>query len=140
MKGEKRRTPSPLYARIWSVVARIPRGRVATYGQIVALAGRAGQPRLAGYALRSAPGDLGLPWHRVINARGTISGRAGSIGTGEECLQRAMLEREGVRFDAAGRCDLARYQWCPSRIPYADSGPSSSGKRSRSATRTRVQS
>lgn len=104
---------SPLYRAIWRAVSRIPRGRVATYGQIAALAGRAGQPRLAGYALRSTPEGSRIPWHRVVNAQGRISTRAPSIVGGEGSLQRALLEAEGVVFDRTGRIDLNRYLWKP---------------------------
>lgn len=104
---------SPLYRAIWRTVSRIPRERVATYGQIAALAGRSGQPRLAGYALRCTPEGSGIPWHRVVNAQGRISPRAPSIVGGEGNLQRALLEAEGVVFDRTGRIDLKRYLWKP---------------------------
>jgi methylated-DNA-protein-cysteine methyltransferase-like protein len=101
------------YRRIWAVVARIPRGRVATYGQVAALAGLAGHARQAGYALHALPDDAdGVPWHRVINARGEVSPRA---EPGWEGLQRAMLEAEGVAFDPRGRVNLRRYRWEPRR-------------------------
>ena len=102
---------SSRYRRIWAVVARIPRGRVATYGQVAALAGLAGHARQAGYALHALPDDAGdVPWHRVINAKGEVSPRA---VPGWEGLQRAMLETEGVEFDERGRVDLRRYRWEP---------------------------
>ncbi len=99
------------HERIRAVVARIPRGRVATYGQVAALAGLSGQPRLVGYALHALPDGSGLPWQRVVNSRGEISRR--SDPSGHENLQRVMLENEGVRFDARGRLELARFQWRP---------------------------
>jgi methylated-DNA-protein-cysteine methyltransferase-like protein len=104
---------SPLYVQIWETVRKIPRGRVATYGQIAALSGRPGQPRLVGYALHSLPAGWKVPWHRVINARGEISTRATALFTGEEMVQQTLLEREGVCFVSPGRLDLARYQWRP---------------------------
>ena len=94
------------YARIYSVVRRIPRGRVATYGQIARLAGRPGQARQVGYALHAMATDRPVPWHRVINARGEVSRRS---HPGSDEAQRRFLECEGVRFDARGRVDLARY-------------------------------
>lgn len=100
---------SDLYERIWKVARRIPRGKVATYGMLAALAGRPGQPRLAGYAMRNVPDGSGIPWHRVINARGEISPRAG--GSIESGMQRALLESEGIRFDETGRIDLNAYLW-----------------------------
>ena len=94
------------YQRIYAVVRRIPRGRVATYGQVAELAGLEGRARQVGYALHNSP--PGLPWHRVINAQGTISARASS-DWGE--LQRHLLEAEGVEFDRTGRVDLKRFRW-----------------------------
>ena len=96
------------YARIWSVVKKIPRGRVATYGQIATIAGLDGHARQVGYALHNLPGSSGIPWHRVINARGEISPR--SAGDSHE-LQRLLLEAEGVEFTLDGRVDLRRFRW-----------------------------
>ena len=97
------------YERIWKVVKRIPAGKVATYGQIARLAGLGGGARLVGYALHALPDDeRNVPWQRVINAQGRISPR--NFGGAEE-LQRRLLAREGVRFDARARVDLARYGW-----------------------------
>lgn len=93
------------HQRIYDVVRRIPRGRVATYGQVAAIAGLGRSARLVGYALHNAP--AGLPWHRVINAQGTISARADS-DWGE--LQRNLLEAEGVEFDLRGRVDLKKFR------------------------------
>jgi methylated-DNA-protein-cysteine methyltransferase-like protein len=89
------------------MVGRVPRGRVATYGQIAQLA-RATGPRQVGYALHALPEDSRVPWFRIVNARGTISLESG-LGGGS--LQRALLEAEGVEFDARGRIDLGRFQW-----------------------------
>ena len=96
--------------RIYVVVRRIPRGRVATYGQVAALAGYPGQARQVGYALSALPAGTVLPWHRVINTRGEISLRH---WPGAELTQRMLLEREGVRFDARGRVQLKRVGWKP---------------------------
>lgn len=96
------------YARIYAVVKRIPRGRVATYGQVATLAGLDGHARQVGYALHALPDRIDVPWHRVINARGEISPR--SAGDSHE-LQRMLLEAEGVEFDLAGRVAPGRYRW-----------------------------
>jgi len=96
---------------ILAVVARIPKGRVATYGQIARLAGLPGQARLVGYALHALPEHSRVPWHRVINAEGRISLR--SDGSGHDQLQRALLQRERVRFNAQGVISLERFQWRP---------------------------
>ena len=103
------RRPAPdTRTRIYAAVKRIPRGRVATYGQIATIAGLDGHARQVGYALHDLPGGSDIPWHRVINARGEISPR--SAGDSHE-LQRMLLEAEGVEFDLAGRVSLNRYRW-----------------------------
>jgi methylated-DNA-protein-cysteine methyltransferase-like protein len=99
------------YELIWSVVRRIPRGRVATYGQIADLAGLGGHARQVGYALHNLPPQSDVPWHRVLNAKGEISER--TAGDSHE-LQRMLLEAEGVEFDMRGRMKLERYRWKPS--------------------------
>ena len=99
-----------LHQRIHRAVSRIPRGRVATYGQIARIAGLPGQARLVGYAMHALPSGSDIPWQRVVNAKGEIS-IPGDNGT----WQRRLLEREGVRFDAKGRVPLATYQWQPKR-------------------------
>lgn len=104
--------PTDFRQSILSVVRRIPRGRVATYGQIAELAGIPRQPRQVGYALHALPTGSRIPWHRVINAQGCISFRAHGGG---EVLQRALLESEGVTFDQRGRVSLRRHQWKPRR-------------------------
>ena len=101
---------APGYRRIYREVRRIPKGKVATYGQIAVLAGISRQPRQVGYALYALPRGAGVPWQRVINAKGEVSQRS---TPGYEGMQRAALESEGVVFDTRGRVDLARYQWRP---------------------------
>jgi methylated-DNA-protein-cysteine methyltransferase-like protein len=95
-------------ARIWAVVRRVPRGRVATYGQIATIAGLDGHARQVGYALAALPQGSDVPWHRIVNSFGEISARSG--GDSHE-LQRLLLEAEGVEFDSKGRIDLRRYRW-----------------------------
>ncbi len=103
--------PSDTYARIYGVVKRIPKGRVATYGQVAALARMPRHARLVGYALHALAAPGRVPWHRVVNARGQISGR--SAGNGMDVVQRLRLESERVVFDARGTIVLARFQWWP---------------------------
>ena len=97
--------------RIYAVVRRIPPGRVATYGQVAALAGLPGHARQVGYALHALDNGSGVPWQRVLNARGEVSERSGPGW--EEGYQRHLLAEEGVVFDPRGRVDLGRYRWRP---------------------------
>lgn len=102
------------YARIYAVIRRIPRGRVATYGQVAELAGLPGHARQVGYALHALPDGTTVPWHRVLNAAGALSARAVQ---GAELAQRQLLEREGVPFNLRGRVPLEEVRWRPRRIP-----------------------
>jgi methylated-DNA-protein-cysteine methyltransferase-like protein len=99
------------HERIYAIVSRIPRGRVATYGQVARLAGLAGQARLVGYALNALDDRSRIPWHRVVNARGQISARRD--GGPAAVVQRLRLERERVRFDAGGCIRLELFRWRP---------------------------
>jgi methylated-DNA-protein-cysteine methyltransferase-like protein len=96
------------YELIWATVRLIPKGRIATYGQVAELAGLEGHARQVGYALHNLPDGSTVQWHRVVNARGEISAR--TAGDSHE-LQRMLLEAEGVAFDARGRLDLQQYRW-----------------------------
>lgn len=92
---------------IWQQVAAIPRGKVATYGQIARLCGYPGYARYVGTTLKQLPGDSALPWHRVINARGQIVFAEGSAACQR---QRDRLQREGVEVKGT-LISLRRYQW-----------------------------
>ncbi len=102
------------YERIYDVVRRIPKGRVATYGQIAVLAGLPGHARQVGYALSALPDGSDVPWHRVINAHGRVSTRSEGFF---HSLQRNMLEAEGVTFDAAAKISLRKHGWSPRSLP-----------------------
>lgn len=104
------RRRSATYERIYATVTRIPRGRVATYGQVAALSGLPGRARQVGYALAALAPSTAVPWQRVVNAAGAISLRPMNGGIS----QRLLLEREGVRF-AADRIPLETYLWRPRR-------------------------
>ncbi|MBX3196546.1 MAG: MGMT family protein [Labilithrix sp.] len=108
-RGARANTNEGPFARVWALVKRIPRGRVATYGQLSEMIDRRLTPVGIGWAIRAA-GEDAIPWHRVINSKGTISTDGEHPG-----LQRAMLESEGVEFDAEGRVDLATACWRPRR-------------------------
>jgi len=95
--------PDPLY----TVLARVPAGRVVTYAQLAALAGRPGAARWVGSRLRALPNDSQLPWHRVVAASGKLSLPADSPAGRS---QRARLEAEGVAFRGQ-RIALADYRW-----------------------------
>lgn len=108
--------PSSLSAleRIYATVDDIPRGRVATYGQVAEEAGLPRRARLVGRALRELPPERELPWHRVVNASGSISPR----GDGSSARrQKRLLEDEDVEVNPGGRVDLERYRWRPGERP-----------------------
>jgi len=95
-------------APILAVIRRIPRGMVATYGDIAEAAGLPGRARLVGHVLRESPGGGTLPWHRVVGAGGRLS--VGAYAPHAALTQRMRLEREGVRFTRGGNVDLARHR------------------------------
>lgn len=101
---------SELYERIYGIVRLIPRGKVATYGQIARLAGMTGQARLVGYALHCLPNNSNIPWHRVINRFGKIS--LSQFVNDNGSLQRNLLESEGIHFNLERSVELQRFQWC----------------------------
>jgi len=94
--------------RIITMIRQIPRGRVATYGQIARLAGIPRNARQVGYVLRTLPVGDSIPWFRVVNSKGEISSR--SKGDSQK-VQRLALEEEAVQFNAHGRVILSQYQW-----------------------------
>ena len=94
--------------RIHAAVRSIPPGRVATYGQVAEEAGLPRRARLVGAALKNLTEDSGVPWLRVVNARGEISERPRPDAVTE---QRILLEDEGVVFGKNGRIDLAVFGW-----------------------------
>ncbi len=113
--GDKRNvtsddSPGDIDQRIWLVVAMIPAGFVATYGDIAARAGLPGNARRVGRALRALPAGTSIPWHRVINAQGRLSLPPNSAA-GK--TQRCRLLAEGVAFSGQWRIDLRSFRWSP---------------------------
>jgi methylated-DNA-protein-cysteine methyltransferase related protein len=95
------------HERIYWVVRQVPPGKVTTYGQVARIAGGC-TARMVGYALASSSDADNVPWQRVINSMGKISPHGAGFGS---AMQRALLEEEGVRFDAQGRIDLSEFGW-----------------------------
>lgn len=92
---------------IYEVVKKIPKGQVAAYGQVAALAGNKRWARVVGYALHACPDPVGIPWHRVVKQDGSPA--FDSAGGGSN-LQKELLESEGVRFKG-GKVIMKDYQW-----------------------------
>jgi methylated-DNA-protein-cysteine methyltransferase-like protein len=108
------RNVEALYRRIYAVIRKIPKGRVATYGQVAELAGIPGGARVAGAALKtSKPGDR-LPWQRVIGKASRLRGRIAIHDPVGAAIQRNLLEQEGVSIGETGLVALDAYGWLPS--------------------------
>lgn len=94
--------------KVYHMVEQIPKGKVATYGQIAILCGKPRAARAVGNALHENPFGGQVPCHRVVNSKGELSG---AFAFGEENRQRTLLEAEGVLFLANGAVDLKRCIW-----------------------------
>lgn len=111
--ARKRAAPAaPDFGTIYAVVRAIPRGTVATYGQVAELAGIPSGHRIVARAMRSCPPRL--PWQRVVGRKDARRARISVVEPDHIARQRALLEREGVVFDDAGFIVLARSGWLPS--------------------------
>lgn len=95
-----------VFEKIYEVVKSIPKGRVATYGQVALLAGNPRWARVVGYALHNNPAPDIIPCHRVVNREGRVAD-AFVFGGGE--AQRDLLQKEGIVFGPDGRIDLKKY-------------------------------
>jgi methylated-DNA-protein-cysteine methyltransferase related protein len=104
-----------LKEKVYELARKIPRGRVATYGDLAAMAGAPRAAREVGWALSALPHDTKVPWWRVINRRGEISCRSHD-GPDAAGLQAALLRAEGIEVSEGGALDLSRYRWRP-RVP-----------------------
>lgn len=94
--------------KILTVIAQIPKGKVATYGQIAKVAGIPKNARQVGYVLRHLQ-DASIPWFRVVNSKGEIATRGGEC----ELIQKEALLEEKVEFDARDRISLKKFGWQP---------------------------
>jgi len=108
----KRETPKvkideALFRRIYAIVRQVPRGQVATYGQIALVAGLP-SARIAGHAMAALPSGSKVPWHRILNSQGKISLRKEG---GSDWEQRRRLQAEGVHFDNRGRVEFRKVAW-----------------------------
>ena len=104
-------SPNAFDQQVYAAVARIPRGQLATYGQIAELIGVWGAARQVGWALRRLPLPSQIPWQRVVNAKGQISFTPSREGS--DWIQAELLRAEGIPVDAAGCLPLARHRWQP---------------------------
>ena len=95
------------FEKIYDIVRQIPRGTVATYGQVAELAGNRHWSRVVGYALHANPDPDGIPCYRVVNREGRIS-EAFAFGGGNR--QQQLLEQDGISVHD-GKVDLTEYQW-----------------------------
>ena len=98
---------SSTYENIYTIVRLIPKGKVATYGQIAKIVGGF-TPRMVGYAMAALSNNSDVPWHRVINYQGKTSQRASGDGN---IIQQKLLETEGILFDENEKIELERFRW-----------------------------
>jgi methylated-DNA-protein-cysteine methyltransferase-like protein len=98
------------FARVYEIVKQIPKGKVATYGQVAALAGNARMARQVGWALHSNPSPGEIPCHRVVNRFGSCSE---SFAFGGSEIQKELLINEGLEFSLEGNINLSIYRWQP---------------------------
>ena len=101
--------------RIWSIISNIPEGKIISYGAVASLAGLPGHPRYVDYTLKHLPSDSSLPWHRVINSKGSISFR---VGTEKYQIQKTKLEKEGVVFSGE-KISISQYGWFQASANYS---------------------
>lgn len=96
------------FSRVYEVVREIPKGKVATYGQIALMIGEPRSARIVGWAMKAAPKELKLPCHRVVNRLGEM---APDYAFGSQELQRDILASEGITFKKDGRIDMKKHFW-----------------------------
>lgn len=103
------RKKKDFFQKVYHIVAKIPYGKVATYGDIAEACGIRSSARTVGWALNGAK-ESGLPCHRVVNRFGALTGK---IHFGDPDLMAELLKNEGVSFDANGFVDLNKHKWVP---------------------------
>lgn len=96
------------FEKIYDVVKRIPKGKVASYGTVAAMAGNPRWARVVGYALHSNPEPITIPCHRVVTKDGRVSS---AFAFGGENMQRLLLSEEGIEFLDNGNIDMKKYEW-----------------------------
>ncbi len=120
-----------LYGEIYRVVRRIPRGRVATYGQVAELSGLPGGSRTVGRAMKLSTPQMRLPWQRVVGRKSRGAARVSILDPVGGAVQRMLLEKEGVKFSTAGSISLHAFGWLPAadsparlaNVPRGDARP-----------------
>ena len=109
MKKTKPKNNSDFFDKVFEIVAKIPRGKVTTYGAIAEACGIRSSARTVGWALNMAK-DSELPCHRVVNRFGALTGKT---HFGDPELMEALLRSEGVNFDEDGNVKLGEHFWKP---------------------------
>ncbi len=111
---ERQRERAQLAARVWEIIARIPPGRVTTYGAIAAGVGMPRGARMIGWLLHSVPEELDLPCHRVVNSQGYLTG---GWNFGHPDIMQALLMEEDVPFAGEHRVAIRECIWLPDDEP-----------------------
>ena len=130
-----------MYTRIHAVIRKIPRGAVATYGQVAELAGIPGGARVAAAALKTSKPEHRLPWQRVIGKASKLRGRIAIYDPVGAAIQRQLLEQEGVPVGDTGLIKLDEFGWLPTGVPRVGSTRGASPRRRpRSGSKRRASS
>jgi len=108
--AEPEATPPDFRTLVLAIVARIPKGKLVSYGQVAALAGYPQRPRQVGMVLSGLPEGTKLPWHRVVNTQGYVPSRGRWWGAFEQI---GRLREEGIEVDDLGNLDLEAHRWQP---------------------------
>ncbi len=109
--AKKKNSKEDFFDRVYKIVAKIPYGKVATYGDIAEACGIRSSARTVGWALNGAK-DSGLPCHRVVNRFGALTGKH---HFGDEFIMEDLLRSEGVEFDKDGCVKIDKFLWKPAK-------------------------